>query len=326
MRKLDYKDISLVPRKVSELDHRSQADTGIDFLGIPLDAPILSAPMPDVCNGQMAHDLKHMGCLGVIHRFQSIEEQKNEYFKSTLGVDRFKNENPTFCAIGTTGDWLERFCALNDMGCQNFCIDTANGANKQIEKIVNHLNKSDNYIIAGNVASWQCFKYLADLGVDAIRCGIAGGSVCETKTETGVYYPMFSLLQEIKEHEPHYSYPSLIIADGGIKSPSDIAKAMVFADVVMIGGLFSACKESPAKVLNLDGKLFKVLRGAASFSVQQEFKDEPKYVEGRETLIPYYGPLSDLTKRIRNGLQSSMSYMNSKDWDEFKENVDWIQV
>lgn len=321
MKTLDYKDISIVPRVISTLEHRSEAQTTVDFCGLNLEVPVIGAPMPDVCNGTMAYHLRNNGCLGIIHRFQTIEEQCKEFIVDSHG--------DSACAIGVTGDWKERIDTLFGYGCIRFCLDTANGANRQVEKVVYYLkDKSDYgkdcYVICGNVASYECFKYLQELGVDAIRCGIAGGSVCETKTETGCFHPMFSMLQEIHLNT-EFPRPK-IIADGGIKSPADICKALIFADVVMIGGLLAATKESPSQTLKLDGKVFKVLRGAASFSVQQEFKDEPKYIEGRETLIPYGGHVSDLCRRIRYGLESSMSYNDSRTLEEFKRKVRWVEV
>jgi len=321
MRVLDYKDISIVPRVVSTLQHRSEAKTNIEFCGLDLELPVIAAPMPDVCDGAMSYQMRNNGGLGIIHRFQTIEEQIKEFLTDTHG--------DSICAVGVTGDWKERIDALWGVGCIRFCLDTANGANKQVEKVISYLKDEsdtgkDCYTICGNVASYQCFKYLQELKVDAVRCGIAGGSVCETKTETGCYFPMFSMLQEIHLNTG-FPRPA-IIADGGIKSPADVCKALIYADVVMIGGMFAACKESPGQSLKIDGKLFKVLRGAASFSVQQEFKDEPKYVEGRETLVPYGGHVSDLCQRIRYGLESSMSYNDSRTLKEFKEKVRWVEV
>lgn len=381
-KKLDYQHIALVPRVVSELKSRSEANTGIDAFGIHLDIPIIAAPMPDVCAAEMAHELLKLGALGIIHRFQSIEEQKESYEKSMQGTDW---NNRVACAIGVTDDYKERFKALYDKGCRIFCLDTANGANKTVGEAVEYirtykknrdsehftkLNTNPVFIIAGNVATAEGYRYLANIGVDAVRVGIAGGSVCETKTETGIYMPMVSAILECAEERNkialvyankenfgisrHVEYKGdviliektkgydkwyeifkqkrlslpLIIADGGIKKPADMCKALALgADFVMCGSILAGTAESPGDVHNIDGKKIKLYRGAASFGVQKQFKGkEPAYVEGRESVIEYKGHVCDVIDRYKDGLQSSMSYMNSRTLAEYKKNTTWVEV
>jgi hypothetical protein len=147
--------------------------------------PLIASPMPDVCNGEMAGALSKNGAIGIIHRFQTINEQV-EQLKIAFELDppikydplRDKSDWRVGCAIGATGDYQQRLESLYENHCRIFCIDTANGANVRVENAVNWIKKTfqlDVHIIAGNVASREGFKYLADLGVDAIRVGIAGG-------------------------------------------------------------------------------------------------------------------------------------------------------
>lgn len=205
-RVLDYKDVSLVPRVVSTLKSRSEADTGINCFGIHLDVPIIASPMPDVCDGEMAYSLSELGALGIIHRFQSIDQQVEEYMtrhhiNQHVHANQEHYRKNIACAIGIGVDYQERFKALYTVGCRIFCLDTANGANEMVGEAVNWIRKYDDeiytinkfdetrgifatcpkslrekvYIIAGNVASKQGYQYLAQLGVDAVRVGIAGG-------------------------------------------------------------------------------------------------------------------------------------------------------
>lgn len=391
---LDYNDITLVPRKISEQEHRN-GDTSIECFGIKLDMPIIAAPMPDVCNGEMAAVLSENGALGIIHRFQSIELQSKEFLlrrfgnKDALGNDIVPIKEYFACAVGVTGDYQDRFKALYNVGCRIFCLDTANGANIQVKKAVDwikefelkqvglHLHattiksledvqktyindKYKIYLIAGNVATKEGYTFLADLKVDAARVGISGGSVCLTRTETGVYVPMVTAINECvkrrkdiakrraidktdwklflenrtdiykKNYQEELKSLPLIIADGGIKKPADANKALALgADLVMMGGMFAGTKESPGPVIKgTDGKLYKMLRGAASFGVQKEYTGkEPKFNEGNEVFIEYkHQSAAEVIERFKAGLQSSMSYMNAKDLNEFRQNVDFMEI
>ncbi len=372
MRALDYKNISLVPRVVSQMPHRNLADTGVQCLGVRLEIPMVSSPMPDVTEDVMAAKLAILGGMPIIHRFSNFEDSIGHQvalYKNALKLvsDQFHNYESAAvafkrigCAIGVTGDYKERFKALYEADCRIFCLDTANGANTQVGEAVSWIRSlkfmsdrpwEDVYIIAGNVATAQGYRYMAECGVDAVRVGIAGGSVCETRTETGIYMPMVTAILEcvherrsiaIKKFTDMSETPELkdkvdveikklplIIADGGIKEPQDMCKALVVgADLVMCGSAFAGTKESPGSVLNIDGKLYKLYRGAASFSVQKEFNDkEPNYVEGRESLIPYKsGGTTRVVNRYKGGLQSSMSYNNAYDLNEYRKNTYWIEI
>jgi len=346
---LDYKDIALAPRVVSTLTSRSEADTGVDCFGIHLDIPLIASPMPDVCNGEMAARLAELGALGIIHRFQPINQQVEEftYVESSLG-DAGRSVNGKFniaaCAIGATGDYQERFVALYDAGCRIFCIDTANGANIQVACAIDWIHEWERkmivkyegahvYLIAGNVATAEGYQFMATLEVDAVRVGIAGGSKCSTYMETGVYVPMITSLQECNEVRIKLLVEGktapLIIADGGIKTPSDMNKALaVGADLCFAGSIFAGTSESPGNVIKDNvGNLVKLYRGAASFSVQQEYNEkEPDFVEGKEGMVPYTGKVEKVIKRFKGGLKSAMSYMNSRTLEEFKDNVSIIEL
>lgn len=326
---LGYDQISLIPTQVSTLLHRADADTSVQFGPWKLQVPIIAAPMPDVSNGQMAKRLFELGSLGWIHRFQSIKEAMSEWGSPTIS---------TGIAFGLSEmyiPWVERFYYF---GARVFLLDTANGYSLGVQRTIERLknNYPDIFIVAGNVGSSEAFRALEDWGADAIIVGIAGGSVCNTRTETGVYSPMASVILECaqrghkkiygpKEKEPNHA---LLIADGGIKSPSDLCKALALgADLVMMGGAFAGTAESPGVVLKVDGKKYKVLRGAASFSVQKENgNDNIEYNEGAETLAPYVGSVEKVIQRYQAGLRSSMSYMDARNLAEYRKNVKVVEI
>ena len=362
-----FDNITLVPRIISEVEHRSECDTSIECFGIKLDIPLVATPMVDICNGLMSYKLAESGALGIVHRFQSIEQQTKEYNIQQFTGNRdfngelFENKANIACAIGVTGDYQERFEKLYNVGCRIFCFDTANGMNVNVKKAVKWIRDfqlqykqftsseqlapvdtmgQQIYLIAGNVATREGYRFLTNLGVDCVRVGIAGGNVCSTRNTTGVYMPTLESIKEcvfervniaiermtkhkLNRREEIKKLP-LIIADGGIRNASDFIKCLaVGADLVMCGRIFAGYEESPGDVIKIEDKLYKLYRGSSSHGVQQEYTQEkPSYNEGNETMVHYHDKsVSTVIKRYKAGLQSAMTYMNSKTLSEFQSNV-----
>ena len=119
---------------------------------------------------------------------------------------------------------------------------------------------------------------------------------------------------------------ALIIGDSGVRTPADMCKLLALgADLVMVGSALAGTREAPGRVIVVDGKKVKIMRGAASFSVQQQHgTEDPGYVEGTETLVPYKGGVDDVMRRYLAGLRSSMSYMDARTLEQYRENVSFI--
>jgi IMP dehydrogenase len=315
----NYDHLTLVPRIVSTLQHRADARPEIQVGPFRLALPLIGSPMPDVCGEKMCSVLSQEGALGILHRFQPIESQQHEF---ELVHHQSDTEAPAVgAAIGITGDYQERFQALYTAGCRLFCLDTANGAHLQVKQAMGWIRgqAADVFLLAGNVASAEAFSVLEEWGADAIRVGIAGGSVCETRTETGVFLPTpYAVAEAVMVRKR-----ALIIGDSGIRTPADFCKLLALgADAVMVGSVLAGTKEAPGHVIAMDGKKYKVMRGAASFSVQQQSGNaSPGYVEGTETLVPYRDTVTAVLHRYLAGLQSSMSYMDACTLDEYRRNV-----
>jgi IMP dehydrogenase/GMP reductase len=317
----DYDDLTLVPRRPSSLQHRADARPSVQLGPVTLSVPMIGSPMPDVCGVAMCRALADNGALGVLHRFQPIADQVRE-FRSAVAA----TEGVVAAAVGISGDFQERFIRLAEAGCRVVCVDTANGAHTQVAAAVEWMRSqlSRLFIIAGNVASAEGFAWLEQAGADAIRVGIAGGSVCETRTETGVFVPTPYAVHEAASVRQR----ALIIGDSGIRSPADMCKLLALgADCVMVGSAIAGTKEAPGRVIVVDGKKYKIMRGAASFSVQHEFDErDPEYVEGSETMVPYKGRVSDVIRRYLAGLRSSMSYMDARTLSEYRENAQFLRL
>ena len=318
----DYDDISLVPRHASSLPHRSDARPAVSLGAITLEVPILASPMPDVCGPEMCEALAEAGALGILHRFQTVEDEVEEFRSASART----GPAAVGAAVGVTGDYRERFDALVEAGCRIVCLDTANGAHHQVGVALTWARerRDDVTLLGGNVASAEAFTWLEDRGADAIRVGIAGGAVCETRTETGVFVPTPYTVAEVAQVRRR----ALIVGDSGVRSPADLCKLLALgADLVMVGSALAGTGEAPGRVIMLDGSKYKIMRGAASFSVQQQAgRDDPEYVEGAETMVPYKGHVSGVISRYLAGLRSSMSYMNARTLAEYRANVDFVRL
>jgi IMP dehydrogenase len=318
-RAFDYDDLSLVPRVASSVAHRANVQPEVELGPARLSVPLIGSPMPDVCGVEMCQALAAEESLGILHRFQPLADQ-------VAGFRAAAQRGVAGAAVGITGDFQTRFAALVDAGCRIVCVDTANGANEQVREAIAWIKSQDGsvFLIAGNVASSETFRWLEELGVDAIRVGIAGGSVCETRNETGVFAPTPYAVYEAALVRRR----ALIIGDSGIRTPSDMCKLLALgADCVMVGSALAGTREAPGRVIVIDGKKFKIMRGAASFSVQQEFDGEdPEYIEGSETMVPYKGGVADVLQRYTAGLRSSMSYMDARTLDEYRSNVSFLRL
>lgn len=321
---LTYDDISVLPNQISELKHRSDCDTSADFLGLKLSVPIIASPMNTVCGGRMAKALSETRCLGIIHRFNTTEEQISEFTDNGLLISDYKA-----AAIGINQDTeINRIQKLADAGIKIFCIDIANGGSKMIEKFINKISKLiKEYklkIIAGNVASSETTKYLIELEVDAIRVGIGNGAMCSTSIKSGIGIGQVDAIIRALSAKKVAKSSVKIIADGGINTPGAMCKAIALGcDAVMFGRVLAGTEESPGEVLKYNNQRWKKYCGSASFAVKQDNKN---YIEGEESLVPYKGNVMKLIKEYREGLQSSMSYLNAKTLEEYQKHSTFVRL
>ncbi|MEO8232558.1 MAG: guanosine monophosphate reductase [Ignavibacteriota bacterium] len=303
---LTYDDISLIPTQVSRIKSRTDASTNCSFLGLKLIVPVISSPMDSVTGIEMAKELSNSGSLGIINRFDSSLD-------AVLNAKNGKGIKAVSIALNTDLKTIEKIAAKNYI----ICIDTANANNKEVLKKTEMIKKKfDVKVIVGNIAHGGTLVELENAGADAVRVGIGGGSVCTTSIQTGIGIGQVSSLLDIYLSRNEKKLKIKIIADGGIKSPGDVAKAIALgADVVMLGRMLSGTRETPGEVIKYNGQLWKKYRGSASFGV----KMRNEFIEGEETMVAYKGAVKNVIDGISDGLKSSMSYMNCFNLDELRK-------
>ncbi len=325
---LTYNDVNIVP-KYSEISSRSNVDISTELCGYELDIPVIASPMESVMGIHMFRVLNKNGATGAFHRFGDQNLPGSIYSDSpiipSIGVDK---EPPEFAQYIDT-----------------VLIDVAHGHHQKVKWTIEHLNDYQPTldIIAGNVATPEAVIDLIKWGADAIRVGIGGGSSCTTRQKTGVGVPMISCIQDItntldkykREQNSNIFYSGNsawindadldvpVIADGGMKTPGDIAKALAAgADAVMLGSMLAGTDEAPGEIIEVDGQKMKKYYGSAS----REQKGNNNYVEGVSELVPYKGSVVDILDDIKDGLQSSFSYVGASNLEEFHNNAELIQV
>jgi IMP dehydrogenase len=241
-------------------------------------------------------------------------------------------------AVGVRDREMRRVEAVLEAGADCLVVDIAHGdSHLEIEMIKNisrHFPEAQ--IIGGNVASADGTRRLIDAGVDAVKVGVGPGSICITRIVAGSGVPQLTAVIECAEAAREYGIP--IIADGGIRQPGDLAKAIAAgAQTAMIGSMLAGTDESPGLVMTRMGHRYKASRGMASLDAninrnkregndltQEEIED---YVaEGVEASVPYRGRAREVLTQLIGGLQSGMSYSGAHSIEEFQQKAVFVRM
>jgi len=319
---LCYDDVLIVPG-YSEVESRKGCDTSVAFSGlggVHLGLPVIAANMDTVCEAEMCRAISKHGGIGVLHRNLSVKQRRDQFLSVVNGGYQ--------CGIALGVNEVPLMSARSFLfhGANMIVLDVAHGHSKRVGDVVTALRgliDKNGYkctLVAGNVATPAGAEFLADAGADMVKVGIGPGAACTTRLQTGVGVPQFSAVMECSEALSGYSDVQ-IIADGGIKNPCDVAKALgAGADVVMLGGMLARCVEAPGRVKKVDGVRLKQYRGMASAGAGSS------YVEGAEGWVVCDTDVGSVMTSISNGLQSSMSYVGARTLREFGENVAFVTV
>jgi IMP dehydrogenase len=241
-------------------------------------------------------------------------------------------------AVGTGDTNFERAERLLEAGCDIIVVDTAHGHSRHVIDQVGRIKRLSNrvQVIAGNIATPDAVRALADAGADAVKVGIGPGSICTTRVVAGVGVPQLTAIFECAAAAADAGMP--VIADGGIKYSGDLAKAIAAgASVAMIGSLLAGTDESPGEVYLYQGRSYKTYRGMGSVGAmargsadryfQQEVKDSLKLVpEGVEGQVPYKGPVSGVVHQLVGGLRAAMGYTGAASIADLQERAEFIRI
>lgn len=234
-------------------------------------------------------------------------------------------------AVGVSVDLMDRVAALQSVGADVICLDSAHGHSKGILEAAKNIkaNFKNTNVIAGNIATAEGAQALAEAGADAVKVGIGPGSICTTRIVAGAGMPQLTAIMQAASVLHKKGIP--LIADGGIRYTGDMVKALAAgADCVMMGSIFAGTEESPGDTIIYEGRKFKEYRGMGSLGAmssgssdryfQDPEADVKKYVpEGIEGRVAYKGMLKEIVYQYAGGLRAGMGYCGAKDIAALKE-------
>lgn len=348
-----YNDVTIVPAVVSSVMSRQNV--------VPFDIsdmlPIFTAPMSCVVNEHNYDIFESNRIHAIIPTTIDIEKRHDLFFNERKWVAFSTDEALNLITINNN---KYRF---KETETYYICIDCANGNMSRLFWLVDRLHEFVDdqnchiYIMTGNIANPESYLEYCKHRIDFVRVGIGGGSGCITSSNTGVHYPMATLLDDIKTIKQNNEnlYPTKIIADGGIRNYSDVIKALALgADYVMIGGLFTECLEAASgeylltnnnnyitsqitidkydsdettkrEYIKTNNKLFHEVYGMSTKRVQcMRGSANLKTSEGTQHFMPIKYTLSQWSENMESYLRSAMSYTNCFTLDSFRNEVNLI--
>lgn len=321
-----YDDVLIVP-KYNKIYSRSEVSFETKVTrNYSIKIPFIASNMDTICESKMAIAIGKLGGLGIIHRFLTIEHEAEE-------VRKVREAGHIAAAAIGVKDHELRVPALVSAGVNILVLDIAHGHSKRAGKVLDWLKQ--NYpqidVMAGNIATKDAAEYFLSKGADAVKVGIGPGSLCTTRIMSGSGIPQITAIMDVYE-ATQGKIP--ICADGGIRSPGDVVKALgAGADNVMVGSILSGTDETPGDLIEINGEKYKEYRGMASHDATTKKKEldgqahsKILSVEGERTLVKHKGPIASIIEKFIGGLASGLTYMGAKTIDQMKGQADFIEI
>jgi len=317
-----FNDVLFVPQ-YSEIEHRREISTTTNMGQFNLSLPIISANMKDVTGPKMVVEMFKAGGLGILHRFNTIEENVEDFFIAKKYLEHDPQGHlwafDFGVSVGVVDYERTRFNELYRVGARLFTVDVAHGHHILVKNMLDYMRKKagdEICIIAGNVATTSGAKDLKEWGADIIKIGIGPGSCCVTRRNTGVGVPQLKAIRDINHECPDI----LIISDGGIKHYGDIPKALKYSNAVMLGSLLAGTSETPGHVYeNEEEEHYKVYGGSSSGERKIENGRDNAFIEGVVKTVKFKGKVKYILRKAKESLQSSMSYSGANNLALFRK-------
>ena len=276
---------------------------------------------------------KDYRCVGLI-TVKDIEKAVNYPMATKDSAGRLRAAAAT--TVGAKG--LDRTMALIEAECDLIIVDTAHGHNKMVSETIRQIKRDapKAQVIAGNVATADATQALIDAGADGVKVGIGPGSICTTRVVAGVGVPQLTAIMASAEAAAKSSVP--VIADGGLRTSGDAAKALAAGGAaVMIGSLLAGTDEAPGDTFLYQGRRYKSYRGMGSVGAmargsadryfQQDIKDQMKLVpEGIEGQVPYKGPAKDIVHQLVGGVKAAMGYTGAATITDLQQRAQFVRI
>lgn len=328
---LSYDDVLLIPQR-SAIASRSDVDLSTRISPrVKLSIPLISINMTDVTGVEMAVAMGKIGGLGLLPRFVSAGEQADMIAKVK------KKISIVGAAVGCRNGAIKRAEMLVKAGANVITLDVAHAHMERALAVTRELKRrfgGDADIISGVVATYDGAADLFKAGADSVRVGVGPGTICITRIVTGVGVPQITAISEAARAARKFK--KTIIADGGAKSSGDIVKALAAgASAVIAGSLYAGTDEAPGKLIEKDGKRYKVYNASTSLTEKKNHiklmgeklpRNYSKQVEGVESVVPYKGPVSSVVENLTAGIRSGLSYCGAGNIEELWKKATFIQV
>lgn len=319
---LTFDDVLLIPR-YSEIASRSEVSLAVNLReGFRFELPFVPSNMKTISELDMVKLMYKNKSLGIFHRFASIDtqlywlDQVKEWGEDVLSYVGF--------SVGVKDEDFTNVRRLVDSGAKIIVLDIAHGNSRNGIKMTEYISTEfpEVLLIAGNVAEADGANRLWRAGADVVKVGIGGGSICTTRINAANGVPSFTSISNCYDAklklQTELGRSIYLMYDGGLHSPGCLGKALCFADLCMVGNLFSATDEAPGEMLEINEVKYKSYVGSSTH--------RGAHTEGVEGLKKYKGSAAQVIKELSEGIKSCCSYQGVNNLYDLKIEPRFVKI